>query len=395
MRVLLSNKFYYRRGGDCISTMNTEQLLKANGHEVAIFSMQHPKTLPTPWAKYFPSEVTFKPGLGLFESFMRPFGSNEVKKKFTALLDEFKPDVLHMNNIHSQLSPIIGEIAHKRGVKVVWTLRDYKLLCPRYDCIQGDNFKCEECFTDKRNVLKHKCMKNSTLGSIIAYREAMMWSRERLESFVDAFIGPSQFMTDKLAQGGFNPKKLYTLCNFVDAKKCVKGTYDREDYYCFIGRVSHEKGIKTLIEAACELPYKLKIIGEGPLEDELKEFAKEFKNIEFVGYQQWEGIKEIVGNARFSVIPSEWYENNPRSTIEAQCLGTPVLGANIGGIPELIKVGFSGMVYESGNKEELRTRIEEMFAHKFDYEAIAKNAFEVYSTGVHYKKLMQIYNGEI
>lgn len=391
MRILLSNKFYYRRGGDCVCTINLEELLKANGHEVAIFSMDYPENLPSEWSKYFPSEVKFKPGLGLFETIKRPFGTSEVKRKFKTLLNDFKPDVVHLHNIHTQLSPIMGQIAHEKGVKVVWTLHDYKLLCPRYDCLRNGETICEKCFTDKSKVKEYKCMKGSTIGSLLAYYEANSWTRERLEAQTDAFICPSQFMADKMAQGGFSQSKLNTLCNFIDVEKCRKDSYEKGDYYCFIGRLSHEKGVKTLIEAALQLPYKLKIIGGGPLEAELKELIVGNSNIEMLGFKQWDEIKEIVGGARFSVIPSEWYENNPLSVIEAQCLGTPVLGANIGGIPELIENGVSGMTFESRNAADLKSKIEVMFATKFDYETLAKTSQNRYSSAAHYAELMKIY----
>ena len=132
MKILIANKFYYRRGGDCIYMLNLEQLLKAHGHEVAVFAMEYPENESSKWSRYFPSEVKFKPGPGMVEAFMRPFGTSEVKKKFCALLDDYKPDVVHLNNIHSQLSPIISELAHERGIRVIWTIHDRKLLCPRY-----------------------------------------------------------------------------------------------------------------------------------------------------------------------------------------------------------------------------------------------------------------------
>lgn len=125
MKILLANKFYYRRGGDCVHTLNLEQLLKAHGHEVAVFAMDYPENLKTQWSKYFPSEVKFKLGTGMIEALMRPFGTREVQRKFNALLNDFHPDVVHLNNIHSQLSPVIAEMAHERGIKVVWTLHDY------------------------------------------------------------------------------------------------------------------------------------------------------------------------------------------------------------------------------------------------------------------------------
>lgn len=391
MKILLANKFYYRRGGDCIYMLNLEKLLKAHGHEVAVFAMDYPENLDTPWKKYFPKNMS------KLMAFSRPFGSHEVKSKFKKLLYEFKPDVVHLNNVHTQLSPVMAELAHQRGIKVVWTLHDYKLLCPRYDCLKNGNTICETCFNgDKKACLDNKCMKGSKLASFIGYKEAVVWNRERLEVCTDVFICPSQFMADKMVQGGFSKSKMQTLCNFIDVEKCRYSHTDlsdstvsvllpkKEDYYCFIGRLSHEKGAKTLIEAANQLPYKLVIIGGGPLMDELKAVAH--TNIEFVGFKQWDDIKQLVGKARFSVIPSEWYENNPLSVIEAQCLGTPVLGANIGGIPELTDYTFS-----SGNIADLKTKIEKMWNSELDYQQIASDAQHRYDAETYYDKLINIY----
>ena len=171
-------------------------------------------------------------------------------------------------------------------------------------------------------------MKGSTLASIIGYKEAVKWNKRRLEACTDVFVCPSSFMAEKMVQGGFDKKKLITLCNFIDVDKCKKDEYGKEDYYCYVGRLSHEKGVNTLIEATKNLPYKLKIIGEGPLSEELRAKSEKSKcNVEFLGHKQWNEIKSIVGKARFTVIPSEWYENNPLSVIEAQCLGTPGAGS--------------------------------------------------------------------
>lgn len=387
MKILLSNKFYYRRGGDCIYMLNLEQLLKQHGHEVAVFAMDYPENISTPWSKYFPQNMS------KLMAFTRPFGSNEVKMKFNGLLDDFKPDVVHLNNIHTQLSPVMAELAHKRGIKVVWTLHDYKLLCPRYDCLRNGTDICELCFNcDKSNCKTYKCMKGSALASMIGYKEAVKWNRERLEACTDVFVCPSQFMADKMAQGGFDKKKLMTLCNFIDVDKCKKDEYGKENYYCYVGRLSHEKGVNTLIEAAKNLPYKLKVIGGGLLEEDLKIKSEKLKaNVEFLGYKQWDEIKGIVGKARFTVIPSEWYENNPLSVIEAQCLGTPVLGARIGGIPELIENGVTGMTFESRNVDDLTNKIEAMWQHTFDYKDIALTSQKRYNSESYYERIMEVY----
>jgi len=383
MKILLANKFYYRRGGDCVYALNLEELLKAHGHEVAVFSMQYPENLDSEWKNYWPSQMT------VIKAFVRPLGTREVKDKFTKLLNDFKPEVVHLNNIHSQLSPVIGELAHNYGAKVVWTLHDYKLLCPRYDCLQNGRQICEECYTDKRGVLKHSCMKNSFIASIVAYYEAKRWNRTRLENATDVYICPSQFMANKMAQGGFSKEKLQPLCNFINITKCQGDVNNHSDYYCYVGRLSAEKGTKTLIEAANQLPYHLVIIGKGPLEKELK--PKAGKNVEFVGFKQWDEIKELVGKAKFSVIPSECYENNPLSVIESQCLGTPVLGARIGGIPELIEENVSGATFKSGDVKDLKDKILSMWNASFDYESIAEKATKRYSSETYYEQLMKIY----
>lgn len=388
MRILLSNKFYYRRGGDCIYVLNLEQLLKKHGHEVAVFAMDYPDNLETPWKKYFPGNMT------KLMAFSRPFGSHEVKRKFNLLLDDFRPEVVHLNNIHTQLSPVIAELAHERGIKVVWTLHDYKLLCPRYDCLRNGIEICEKCFNgDKTHCKTYKCIKGSTLASLIGYKEAVTWNREYLEKYTDLFICPSSFMKEKMIQGGFKERKLKVLCNFIDTDKCKRSSYgEREDYYCYVGRLSHEKGLNTLINAASQLPYKLKIIGGGPLEKELRAKSETLKgDIEFLGFKQWDGIKEQVGMAQFIIVPSEWYENNPLSIIEAQCLGTPILGARIGGIPGLIDEGVNGMTFTSGNVDDLKEKIGLMYNAKFDYADIARKAMERYNGETYYEEIMKIY----
>ena len=315
MRIILANKFFYRRGGDCIYTISLKELLEAHYHEVAIFSMQHSENIETAWRNYFPSEVVFKPSTKIIEAIVRPFGSNEVKKKFNKLIKEFKPDIIHLGNIHSQLSPIIAEIAYKNNIRVVWTMHDYKILCPRYDCLHNSE-PCEKCFSDKKYVIKHKCLKGSMAGSILAYLEAIKWPLNKLEKFTNTFICPSQFIANKLISGGVNPDKIKTLSNFIDINKCKVNSYDKDDYYCYVGRLSNEKGLNTLINAASKLSFKLKIIGIGPLMEEIEPVVKNHRQIELMGHLEWSNIKKIVQRARFTVIPSEWYENNPLTVIE-------------------------------------------------------------------------------
>ena len=387
MKVVLCNKFYYRRGGDCIVTINLEQLLKAHGHEVAMYAMQYPENIKSPWSKYWPKKMS------KIDAFSRPFGSMEIKDGFERLLDGFKPDVVHLHNIHTQISPVIAKIAHERGVRVVWTLHDTKLVCPCYTCMRNGHW-CEECFADKKAVIKHRCMPGGIIGSVIGYLEAKKWNKGKLQEYTDLFLPPSQFMMDTVVRGGYDAKKFRVLCNFIDVNKVKNPCFDKKDYYVYLGRVNEVKGIRALCKAASTLPYKLIVIGGGELLPELQEQYKDTPNIEFKGQMEWNDFRPIIEGAKFMVLPSEWSENNPLTVIESQSLGTPVLGARIGGIPELIEENVSGMTFESGNVEDLKARIELMWNASFDYKAIADNAVKRYSSEAYYEQLMKYYKGE-
>lgn len=388
MRVLLVNKFYYPRGGDCIVVMNTEKLLRENGVDVQVFAMQYPQNLPARYQDNFASNVSFSGGMGnKWHALQRTLGQDDVRECFEKVLDNFKPDVVHLHNIHSYLSPVVGELAHKRGVRVVWTLHDYKLLCPRYDCLL-DGKPCEKCFTGaKRHVLSNKCMKGSLAASGVAWIEALKWSRNKLEKNTDLFVCPSQFMAEKMKQGGFSPDKIKVLNNFLDPVKLnlyrdMDASAPRQDYYCYVGRLSQEKGIADLLETASRLPYRLKVAGGGPLESQLRQQYASCSYIEFLGMLDATDVAHLLTAARFSIVPSQWYENNPLSVVESLCAGTPVAGSDIGGIPELIDTS-NGIVFQPFNKDTLSTAITMAMTRQWDHAAIARQALERFSPEAH------------
>lgn len=394
-RVIIVTKFYYRRGGDCIYALNLERLLRQQGHEVAVFAMRYPENESSEWSSYWPAEVDFSGGgKAKLAALKRTLGYGDVGEAFRKLVDDFRPDVVHLNNIHSYLSPVVASIAHSRGVKVVWTLHDYKLICPAYSCIRSGKV-CELCFDNKHNVLSTRCMKGSLAASAVAYMEALRWRRNVLQRNTDVFVCPSAFMASKMRQGHFNTDKLATLCNFIapemiDAYKSVDASMAPADYYCYIGRLSEEKGVRTMLEAASQLPYKLKVAGDGPLASELREKYASVDNIEFMGRIDADEVKNVLSRARFSVMPSECYENNPLGVIESLCAGTPVVGAAIGGIPELIDVE-CGTTFESGDVQSLMDAVAEMWDKKFDCQAIQQRSLEAFSPEAYYTRLMEIY----
>ncbi|MDR1676002.1 MAG: glycosyltransferase [Tannerella sp.] len=393
-RILLVNKFYYPRGGDCVAVMAAEQLLKAKGHEVAVFCMQYPDNVASSWETYFPAEVSFSGAMlsGSLRAAERIFRARDVATRFTRLLNDFKPDVVHLHNIHSYLSPVVAQIARRRGLRVVWTMHDYKLICPTYSCLRAGK-PCELCFKHKSGVFKHRCMKGSRAASLLAWMEALYWNRKKLERLTDRFISPSSFLKGKMVSAGFRAEQIEVLPNFMPYRPAPLPPAGKEDYYCYTGRLSGEKGVTILLEAAKRLPCPLKVIGGGPLFDSLRRQFPQ-THIEFTGQLPVEELLPVVQRARFLVMPSVWYENNPFSVIEALCLGTPVLGANIGGIPELIDTKKNGRLFTPGSAGELATAIAACFRHfsgTCDFRKIAAEAQNKFSPETFYTKLIHIY----
>ena len=391
-RVLWVNKFYYPRGGDCVVVLNTETLLRENGVETQVFAMEYPQNLPAHYEDRFASRVTFGGGLtDQWRAMRRTLGLGDVCERFEAVLDDFKPDVVHLHNIHSYLSPVVGELAHRRGIRVVWTLHDYKLLCPRYDCLLNGK-PCEKCFDGgKYNVLLHRCMKGSLPASGVAWLEATKWNRRALQRNTDLFVCPSGFMAAKMKSGGFDPDKITVLNNFLDPVKlkqyqAINTNATREDYYCFVGRISSEKGIEDLLEVASRLPYRLKVAGSGTLEPAMRIKYADCGNIEFLGMLEAPDVAKLLAGARLSVAPSQWYENNPLSVVESLCAGTPVIGANIGGIPELID-NENGIIFQPFDKETLTTAITLSMAREWNHQAIASRAMERFNPSTHLQTL--------
>lgn len=394
-RILIANKFYYPRGGDCIVAMNLERLLKEQGHEVAVFAMDYPENIDSGWNDYYPSQVDFSGSLGnKLNAAKRLMGWGDIKSAFNKILDDFKPDIVHMHNIHSYLSPVLAKLAKRRGCRVVWTLHDYKLVCPSYACLL-DGKPCERCIgRGKMQVLKNRCMKGSFAASAMAWLEALKWNRNVLDRYADAFICPSQFMASKMKKDGFDPEKLHVVCNHIDPKKQeLFGSLDieREDYYVYVGRLSDEKGVETLLNVASQLPHTLKLAGDGPLRKQLEEQYASCKNIDFLGHQDAIQVAKLLSKARFSVVPSEWYENNPLSVIESLCAGTPVVGARIGGIPELLNHD-NGITFASGSREELAAAINRAYSVEWHHDTIKETANLRFSPNEHIKQIFDIYS---
>lgn len=399
MKILIVSKFFYNRGGAEVVAIGTRSLLQDNGHEVRVFAMDYPKNLAIEDRQGYASQVSFNGKGSKIKAALRTLGRGDVKQAAIKVLDNFNPDVVHLHNVHSYLSPVIAELAHERGIRVVWTLHDYKLVCPAYTFRRPQGEICRDCLGGgKSGVLRHLCMKSKLSASLLAYLEARAWNRERLNRITDVFIPPSHFMGDIMVAEGIPQDKIRVLCNFIDPPKLevLEKEPVREHgdgYFCYIGRLSVEKGVPTLLEAAKRAGVCLKVAGNGPLLDEMKERYGDVKKIDFLGKLNANEVAHLLNGADASVITSEWYENNPLSVIESLCAGVPVIGARIGGIPELIE-STSGLLYPSGNVEALTDIFRTFCSHTFNRADIARESRVRFCRETHYEKLMKIYKND-
>lgn len=401
MKILICNKFMYPRGGDCNVALATSRLLESHGHEVRRFAMSYPDNLPLPESDTYASEVNFAGSIGSkLRAAARLMGMGDIRESFRKVMADFAPDVVHLHNIHSYLSPVIGEIAASMGARVVWTLHDYKLVCPAYSCRRPDGSVCTDCIGGRLMVMSRRCMKGSLTASALALAEARRWNRRRLERFTSVFICPSRFMAGCMARGGFNPTRLKVLSNFVDPGKIAGRASDGSGgYFCYIGRLSAEKGVATLLDAAAKAGVRLIVAGDGPLREGLEGRYGGCPYIRFVGHLDSAGVVRLLENATCSVIPSECNENNPLGVIESLCAGVPVIGADIGGIPELITLpgqgeAADGHIFTPGDTEALSRLLENFDATAFDRQTIAARARNRFSEETHYAGLMEAYGSK-
>lgn len=358
MATLLSiNNYYYYRGGAETVFLEHNRLFQDYGWEVVPFAMKHPRNLPTSWSKYFVEDIELGEQYSLREKLIRVpkvIYSLEARRKLARLLEQVAPDVCHAHNIYHHISPSILGLLKQRGVPTVLTLHDLKIACPAYNMLARDGV-CERCRGGRlHNVLVHRCIKGSTAMSAIALVESVL--HRMLRSYSDCvsrFVVPSRFYIEKLCDWGW-PRTLFThVPNFVAAER-YEPQYTPGEPFLYFGRLAPEKGLATLVRAAASSRTKLVVVGTGPQQQELESLAARLDcNVTFLGYLTGEPLHAAIRSARAVVLPSEWYENAPMSVLEAYALGKPVLGARIGGIPELIREGETGLGFESGNVEML------------------------------------------
>lgn len=380
MKVLMVNKFLYPHGGSETYVLDIGKRLVQMGHEVQYFGMDDEQRTVENKANSYTSNMDFH--AGGTQKLLYPFKilySLEARKKIRVVLDDFMPNVVHLNNINFQITPSIIYEIHKwgkkknRSVKIVYTAHDPQWVCPNHMmmipstkelCFECKNGKYEEC-------TKNRCIHNSLVKSLLGTIEGYMYKVLGTYKKVDTIICPSHFMKNTLSSNRDIAKRLVVLHNYCDTKKIP--SVEKKDYVLFFGRYSEEKGIEVLINACKQLPeVDFVFAGDGPLKEEVEKV----ENIKNVGFLSGEKLRRMIAQAKFAVIPSICYENCPFTVIEAQKLGTPVIGANIGGIPELIDEGVTGELFEASNVEELTEKIRKLWNDDYKCEMYGKACLE-------------------
>ena len=387
MKVLEINAYHSRVGGAVTVYTNTTIGLKEAGHDVVNFTLKWDDNEASEFSKYFPeSKDTRKGILRPVKNIATYFYHKEAAKKLEKLIIDHKPDIAQIHLIWGQLSPSILPVLKKYNIPVIFTIHDYRIVCPNYLFLNGYGKVCEKCKGKNfYNCVKYKCCKNSRFLSVMMSAE---------QYFRNLFFHPAKYAQGIVYVSDFAKEihekympqlknipniRLYNFHTKIESAPVA----DKNDYFLFFGRLSREKGLDLLLKTFGRLPnLKLKIVGKGPYEEKVVNFIQNNNctNIEFVGYKKGEELIDIIRKAYFTVVPSEWYENNPMTIIESYSVGTPVIGASIGGIPEIISENNTGFIFDNNDTSLQSAVLRASQLSPKDYEKMCRNALEYAQT---------------
>lgn len=375
MRVLHVNKFVYRRGGAESYMLDVAALQRTAGHDVEVWGMEHPDN-PTglALADTFAPHVQLEPapsgGRAKLSAAARMVWSPASASGLAAALERFVPDVVHAHNVYHQLSPSILRECHRRGVPVVMTLHDYKLVCPNYQLLDHGRL-CELCVTSGAwHAAAQRCKDDSLAASGVLSVESTIHRLARAYSTVELFIAPSAFLAGTIARSGRHRGKVRVINHFVELGARGAGTGSAAEWVArrttepsivFAGRLSPEKGCDVLVEAMAMVPVAatLHIAGSGPDEPALRALVERVPSGRVVmhGRLPKERVQALMGSALATVVPSRWHENQPMTILESFGLSTPVVCTPLGGMPELVRDGLEGHVVPADDVAALATAI--------------------------------------
>ncbi len=398
MKIIFANNYYYLRGGSERVFFDEMSALSQTGYQVIPFSMNHLNNNVSEWSDFFAPTIEYE-NVSLTKKLAngpKLVYSYQSRSYFNRLVKKVQPDILHAHNIYGRLTTSIIDTCKKSYIPVVMTLHDYKLICPSYLLLNGGGI-CDKCKQFKYyHCFWSKCHKNNRSASLVYTVES--YFNYLLEKYnkVDFFICPSKFIFRKHEEGGILPEKLIYLPNYVNIDSYVPD-FLHKNYILFVGRLSKEKGLFTLLKAVKGVDVQLRIVGDGAMRAELELFAQEndINNVQFDGYKSGVALKEIFRGAMFVVFPSEWYENAPMTLLESFAYGKPVIASNIGGVPELVEENKTGLLFKPCDFMGLRENILFLINNPSQITLMGQKARlkveEEYNVHVHLEKVIQIY----
>lgn len=365
MKILLVNKFLYPRGGAETYVLRLGAELARQGHAVEYFGMADPRntvgnslhlaTREMDFHHYSPETLTYP---------FRILYSVEAERKLTRLIREFQPDILHLNNLNYQLTPSVIRAGAACGVPMVQTVHDTQMLCPSHQMLErGSCAVCTACLDHrvKWPCVQKKCIHGSRAKSLLGAAEGTLYTHSRLYDSIDHFICPSAFLEQLLCTAPRFRGKTTVLHNFATVSPAVDTP--KGNYVLYFGRLAAEKGVDRILEACRLLPdIPFVFAGTGPMEPLLA--SCRLPNVRYVGFLSGVALERLVAGALFTLHLPLWYENCPMALLESQALGTPVLGNRIGGIPELVEEGRTGILNDTFTPQSYAGAIAQLYADR-------------------------------
>ncbi len=366
MRVLMVNKFHYIVGGSETCYFSMKRLLKKRGHTVIDFSMADERNAPSPYSGYFTGNVDYHARNSLCRqiTMARDFVySPEAKKKFERLVRDTKPDLVHLHMFSHQISPSILDVVKKYRLPAVYTAHDLQLLCPNYKMLHHGTL-CEACLRGKVfSCVRNRCVMDSYVKSALSALENKVHRSRGIYDAIQYLIMPSAFYRQKFLEAGYAPERLVPIPHFLNLRPLKDPVREKkEPYILYAGRLSEEKGLRTLLRAVEGTDISLHIAGAGAMEKEIESRLREpsLRRVRLLGFLQGPALTDEISGASALVLPSEWYENGPYAAIEALRCGRPLVGSRIGGITEMIQN--NGMLTAPGDEKELRSAMQAVLA---------------------------------
>ena len=393
--ILKVSQNYYVRGGSDRYFFALAELLKNHGHQVIPFAATSPENEPSEWEHYFPRSADFEqPSVGDLFNFLY---SRDAVKSIQRLLKDAEIDLAHFHIYYGKLTASILGVIKDAGIPLIQTLHDFKLTCPVHSHTSNNEI-CEACAGKHFwRALPKRCNRGSfartALNVTESYVSRMLGSHDKF----DHFISVCHFNRKKMIQYGIPENKISTVHNFVDVSD-ITPNLDIGNYLLYFGRLYPGKGIFTLIEAALPLKHvPLYIVGDGESVPDIQSILEKNScdHIQLLGFKQGDELRALIQNSICSILPSELYENCPMSILESYAYGKPVIGADIGGIPEIVEDSVDGFLVPAGQPEALRERLQWMFEHKSEAAEMGRagrRKVEIeFNPEIHYQKIMKVY----